>query len=179
MGELSLSDFLVIVGIFLGPGIVLFWRFLLNPPAPYRRSVEELMAAQSSAEALSSLGDVREARLGVRQAEMRILGRVAFNRQVRRRPHAVYLALSAWGFLVGGVAAGVVAPGTVAGWVSLALMSVGIVLGTVAALGVRKLTAAARPVTLRAYSELCRSRIVGCGNPPLRITPDGSAGSPG
>ncbi len=158
MIDLSLADLLTIVAVLLGPGVALLWRFMAGPSAPYRRGVEELMAAQRAAEVLSSLGEVHEARLGVRQAELRILGRVEFNRQIRRKPRPLYLALAAWGFLAGGLIVDV-GRGPVVGWLGLGLLTVSLLVGTLAGLAIRHLIVATRPATVRAYRELCRSRI--------------------
>lgn len=157
MNELSLAEILAIAALTLGPGIALAWRFLASPIAPYRRRIEQLSAAESAYRVLSSLGSEREARRELRQAEIGLLGRVEFNRQVRRHPRPFYWALVAWICLFLGVATAFT-PGPVLAGVEITLLLTGIALGAIAGLGFRRLIVAARPGTLQAYRDLCISR---------------------
>lgn len=157
MNELSLTNLLAIVAITLTPGIALVWRFVDGPTAPYRRRIERLVAAENAHRVLSSLGQECEGRREVRQAEIGILGRAEFDREVRRSPRPLYLALGAWTFLTIGFAVEWV-PGPAPGWVGLILLCTGIMIGAMAGLGIRGLLVAARPKTLLAYRELCLLR---------------------
>ncbi|MFT3860590.1 hypothetical protein [Micropruina sp.] len=157
MNELSLTDLLAVAALTLAPGITFAWRFIVGPIAPYRRRIEHLAAAESAYQVLSSLGRGHEGKRDLRQAEAGLLGRVEFNRQVRRHPTSIYLALSAWMALILGVACAFTR-GPVIAWLEIALLFTSIVLGSLAWRGIRKLMAVARPGTLRAYRDLCRSR---------------------
>lgn len=157
MGEMSFADLLAIVAIIAGPGIALLWRFLAGSAAPYRRHIEELAAAADASQVLLSLGQIAEAKGGIREAEIRILGRVEFNRQVRRRPHAMLLAVGAWMALVAGFVVQLVrVPGV--GWVAIGLACVSFILGMFSVHGIRKLVAATAPRAVQGYRELCRAR---------------------
>jgi hypothetical protein len=172
---MTFTDILTIAAITLGPGLVLLWRFLTDPAAPYRRRIKALAAAQSALRVLSSLGLMHEARREVRRAEIGILARAAFNREVRRRPGPIYLALGAWIGLTSGFCLGLI-PLRPATWMGIALMFVGLVLGAFATRGIRRLLAASRPATLRAYRELCRRRGPSGQRSQPEPSPSGSVG---
>lgn len=130
MPTVTLSD----VAIILGPGVALAWKFLVAPVAPYRRAIKQFEAAQNTARVLLSLGRRFEARLLVRRAEGRILGRVEFDRSIQLHQRTVHLVLWAWSLLWAALIIRVVSrlaqwPWSWLDWLAVALATVGGVLG--------------------------------------------------